>query len=202
MSEPDAPFPRPPGDQEAGITGQEVRYAQGDLIAWRSATFAPVWFSDALSEANSADRDARRREIVFAVASAECYLFEWVRDDVLKGDHRPLENYFPVKTARSIKDKWKAIPNELKAHGRIKESPNLGGGSAWLEFTDLVAFRNGLVHAQASRPETGGLPSDSLPVPSMHKLDELAPGWAAGVVRRLISELNTAAGTALPSWLK
>lgn len=189
------------GDVTVSLTGQQAQSAQGNLTPWISATFAPHWFADALSQVSpAADRQARRKEIIFAVSCAESYLFEWVRDDVLKGDHHVLERYFPVNNHRSVHDKWRDIPKQLKGDGRILEAPNLGGSIAWQDFQDLIDFRNGLLHARASRPETPDLPTPHLPVPSMRQLDGLTSGWAAGVVRRLILELNTAAGTRPPTW--
>jgi hypothetical protein len=138
---------------------------------------------------------------VFAAACAESYLFEWVRDEVLKHDYRALETYFPPGTFRPITDKWKEVPKQLKAEGRIRDVPPLGGGTAWPDFGLLVEFRNGLLHARSSRPETAGLPEASLPRPSMQQLDDLASGWAVGVVRQLILELCSAAGTPPPEWL-
>jgi hypothetical protein len=38
------------------------------------------------------------------VAAAECYLLEWVRDDVLKHDYRELQKYFPDGAFRPVAD--------------------------------------------------------------------------------------------------
>lgn len=63
---------------------------------WNIATFAPEWYADALREALLSGRDARRREIVFAVCCAESYLIEWVRDHVLNKQYNELEKFFPA----------------------------------------------------------------------------------------------------------
>jgi hypothetical protein len=174
----------------------------GDATFWFTGSFAPLWFADARKETSSVnDSHARRREIVFSVAAAETFLLEWVRDDVLMRDFRNLDSYFPPGEWSRITDRWKDIPNKLKASGLIKSVPNFGGNT-WADFLRLVKFRNGLLHAGASRPETAGLTKQQLPVPSMSELDALRPGSAVDVVARLISELTSAAGTAPPPWLK
>ena len=62
-----------------------------ESTAWRADSFARAWFEDALREANTgAGPNARRREIVFAVACAESYLLEWVRVNVLDRDFEKL----------------------------------------------------------------------------------------------------------------
>lgn len=184
-----------------GLTGVAAKGEIGSLTPWISYNFASDWYADAKSEANNSNHHARRREILFSVACAESYLIEWVRDEVLKHDYIALDRYFPPGDPQPIKDKWKVVSKQLKDHGLIHSVPNLGGGSAWGDFLRLIEFRNGLLHARASRPETPGLSATSLPVPSMDQLRSLSPGWACSVVRRLIQELNTAAGTNPPDWI-
>lgn len=195
--------PTPSGDLTLTLTGVESKALVGKLVAWKSATFAPGWFRDALEEAKGGNsRDARRREILFAVAALESYLFEWARDAVLKGDHSRLTDYFPPDDRAPLADKWKDVPKRLKADGLIQGTPDLGG-TLWRDFKEsLVEYRNGLLHARTSRPERDGLPDNQLPKPSMRELDEMSPGWAVGVARRLIEELNTAAHTSPAEWLK
>lgn len=187
-------------DVTVPLTGLGVRVEQGSLTTWRSASFAGAWFDDALREAIHLERDSRRREIVFSTACAESYMLEWVRDEVLQDDFRALDKYFPPDCRRSICEKWKQIPKDLKSDGRIRDVPD-PGGKTWGAFVRLVRFRNGLVHAQASRPETEGQIQSARPVPSMAELDGLEHGWAVNVVRDLISELNCAAGTTPPDWI-
>ena len=176
--------------------------AFGTPTLWLTASFAQLWFKDALLEASrEQDSHARRREILFAVATAESYLLEWVRDDVLQRDFTALNRVFPVGERRPILEKWKEIPKQLLASGLITAVPNLGSGATWREFQLLVEFRNGLLHARSSRPETAGLPEANLPVPSLGQLQTLDPGWPSQVVRRLILELCAATGTTAPYWL-
>lgn len=192
--------PRGP-DQVIRLAGIPSEEAFGTPTLWLSASFAPKWFSDARREAAQPHADARRREIVFAVAAAETYLLEWVRDDVLNGNFADLDRFFPPGERRSITDKWREIPKALKDSGLIAAVPNLGGGSAWGDFQRLVEFRNGLLHARSSRPGRAGLPDASLPVPSLVELQSVGAGWPTDVVRRLILDLHASIGTPPPPWL-
>lgn len=169
----------------------------GEASFWILGTFAPQWFADAQVEAKNGGFDARRREIIFSVAAAESYLLEWVRDDVLKQKYDEIIDYFPARKRRGIKEKWKDIPKELLKKKKIKSSPDLGG-ETWADFCTLVKFRNGLLHASASRPESK---DGSGPSPSSSQRNELSAGWAVKVVRDLILDLNDAAGTTPPDWL-
>jgi hypothetical protein len=199
------PCPQCGGPIELSITlvGQEMKAVQGNLTPWLSATFAPNWYKDALSEANqnqTSGRDARRKEIIFAVACAESYLFEWVRDEVLCCDYKALETYFPANQKFGVKERWKTVTKRLQNDARIKNTHDFGQSTVWTEFNELVNFRDGLLHGSASRPETAGL-TNGLPVPSMGDLDAREPGWAIKVVRNLIIELSTCAGTPPPNWI-
>lgn len=65
-----------PSDQTKSIlitdSGREPRELVGfPPIVWKSANLAQPWYEDALREAKDSARDARRREILFAVATAE-----------------------------------------------------------------------------------------------------------------------------------
>jgi hypothetical protein len=174
----------------------------GNLTVWRSYSFAPEWYADAVNEARHGnDHHARRREIVFAVSSAESYIFEWVRDDILQRNFNELNNYFPPGKKSPVTTKWKQIPKQLKSEGLIPSIPDFSG-QTWQNFADLVNYRNGLLHARASRPETDGLPEKSMPVPSKSLLIELDPGWATNVVRTLIIDLHKAVGSTRPDWLE
>jgi hypothetical protein len=169
---------------------------------WLSANFASFWYADANSEAiSSGDIHGRRREITFSVAAAESYLLEWVRDEVLKRDFERLDTYFPPDERRSVTEKWKEITSLLVSDGLIPSAPSFAG-KTWENFRRLVDFRNGLIHARASRPQTAGLSKSQLPVPSMEVLQTLPPGWAVGVVTALIRELHMATGTKEPDWLE
>jgi len=167
---------------------------------WITATFAPHWFADALREARSDGAAPRRREIVFAVCCAESYLLEWVRDQVLKSDFEKLKRYFPPGKRRGVTEKWRAIPGQLKDDGLVPAIPDLGGshGEDWKK---LIDYRDGLVHARASRPETDSLPDQERPIPSTSSLSQIGPGWAVRVVVERIKRVHNAAGTPYPSWL-
>jgi len=167
---------------------------------WLTANFAPRWFEDAVRESQHSGADARRREILFAVAAAESYLFEWVRDIVLKGDFPRVNDFFPPGNATPIKDKWKEVPKTLASKKLIAGVQDLSGRT-WAKFDKLVDFRNGLMHAAASRPLTSGLPPESQPVPSPADLQDLRQGWGVRAIFNLITELNAAAGTSPPDWL-
>jgi hypothetical protein len=163
------------------------------VTLWQSDNFAHEWFADALSEAqNGQDDHARAREILFAVCFAESYLFEWVRDEVLKRDFSKLKDYFKPEERPSVLEKWKDIPKQL----------NVPDFNNWGEFCKLVNYRNGLIHGIASRPWTCPQPTDiEKPVPSKAMLDALSPGWAVRVVVTLVECLHNTSGTPLPTWL-
>ena len=79
-----------------------------ELIAspWIYQSFAKAWFKDALNEVrHGIDINSRRREIIFAVAFAESYLVEWVRDDILKKDFGKFNLYFPINKKMSAEYK-------------------------------------------------------------------------------------------------
>jgi hypothetical protein len=173
-----------------------------DLTIWRSYSFAPDWYRDCLIEAREGrGHNSRRREIVFAVCVAECYLLEWVRDSVLNRDFPRLDIYFPPGRQRRVLDKWRDIPKRLAADGLIRASPDLRT-ARWRNFRTLVNYRNGLVHARSSRPETTGVNQSRMPVPSKSALDSVDPGWPTRVVRELICQLHEAVATSIPEWLE
>ena len=191
----------------------QVPMATARLLAltptlWQTYSWAPHWFRDALREARTTDtgpdaRNARRREILFAVCFAESYLFEWVRDEALNRKFGSLEKCFPTRPEDgwgSTRDRWKVILRELQKDGVIPARPNLGGphGEDWNRLLD---YRNGLVHAGASRPKGGAQSEEQKPSPEPQELDQLQPGWALGVVIERVRRLHAKLGTAEPSWL-
>jgi hypothetical protein len=137
---------------------------------------------------------------MFSVAAAESYLLEWARDEVLKGDFDNLKTYFPTDRHLPVREKWKTVTKALASVGLIPSVPSFAG-KTWQDFCLLVEFRNGLIHARTSRPETAGLSEDELPVPSLEELRTRKPGWAVEVVTALIRELHVATGTKEPDWL-
>ena len=196
-----------PADVDSGfhvivpLTGVVAIAAVGAPTVWLSANFASSWYADAKSEAiGIGDTQRRRREITFSVAAVESYLLEWVRDEVLKRDFVLLEIYFPPGERRPVTEKWKETTKSLASDGLVQSAPSLAG-KTWENFRRLVEFRNGLIHARASRPQTAGLSEIQIPVPSMEELQTLEPGWAVGVITALIRELHMATGTKEPDWL-
>lgn len=195
-------------EENAQIKHQVIRPKSISLKAsvgtpkiWLTYSFAPEWFNDALNEARTGqDHHSRRREILFAVCAAESYVFEWVRDEVLRRDFDKLRKYFPPGKRRSVKKKWKKIPKELYEERQISNEPNWGG-TEWRNFLKLVRYRDGLVHARASRPETSSLSPDEEPLPSKTDLDRMPLGWAVQRIVTLIRHLHGAVGTSAPDWL-
>jgi hypothetical protein len=164
--------------------------------------FSEAWYRDACRETlSSRDKDARRREILFAVCFAETYLFEWVRDDLLTGGHKDLTEYFPTIKKRGVREKWKSVPKQLQSDNVIDSVPDLSG-SFWKEFCDLVDLRDGLVHARASRPSISGQEPNEEPWPSENLLVEMEAGWPTKVVFNLVECFHNHANKPIPTWLK
>jgi hypothetical protein len=108
---------------------------------------------------------------------------------------------FPNRARRPLLDRWKNVANELHKRGRMKLKPTFNG-TGWADFAKLVDYRNGLVHAGASRPSNLQTPSAvEAPVPSASTLVSMIPGWPTNTVVADISELHRCAGTPPPAWL-
>lgn len=170
--------------------------------------FAPGWYKDARHEAQAplGDIHARRREVVFAVSCAESYIYEWTRDllQTTPGHYSRIDAYFPPKPVkgwnRSVTDQWKEVPKELHAVNILANKLDLSGahGDDWLR---LVDYRNGLIHALASRPQEYGPGPPIRPLVTADDLHAMAPGWATSVVEERVLRLHQAEGTAPPPWL-
>ena len=175
---------------------------------------APEWFVDAKAEAEREGQGARRREILFAICLAESYLTEWVLTEGLQDTEHQFFRffiYFPELDRRGLTELWKQTMDQLYDEGILPSKADLGGphGVEWLH---LIRYRDGLVHASASRPSVSSprvklmvevwdaneLPE---PMPSREDLDALSPGWALGVVVERIERLHEAAGSPTPEWL-
>ena len=194
MAEPSGSYAITPDSGALHITG-------GRVELWKYGTYAPAWFADAQREASLGDEQTKRREIIFAVCAIESYLFEWVRDEVLKKDFPLLDVYFPVTTRRiGIGERWKEVIKSLRRDNRIIGEPTFTE-SYWKEFRELVDFRNGLVHGGASRPDTEGLTKEQQPQPTSEQLQAVKPGWAVGVVATAIGKLHEAVHTPPPTWI-
>ena len=175
--------------QSAGL--QLTGYAP---TVWISANFSEAWYRDTLREAQGQDADhSKRREIVFAASFLESYIFEWVRSICIDRTTA----YFPTKKFKPLKDKWKEIPEALHRDRLIPKLPRL----TLAPLGKLVEYRNGLVHARASRPSRTGLPPDSQPLPEIDGLSKLIHGWALQVAKDLVLELHTELGTLPPKYL-
>jgi hypothetical protein len=172
------------------------------VALWVTATFSSDWYLDALREATNPDgRGSVRRQIAFAVALAETYLFEWVRDEVLHRQYRELETLIPLEHWRQpVERKWKQIPMVLHSRRMIPAAFDAGTSRVWADFTRLVDYRNGLLHGGASWPQSD-TPQRKPKLPQ-GELERLASDWPLDVVRRLILELHATVGTAPPDWLK
>jgi len=178
---------------------------QVEVLRWAAASFACEWFTDALKEAREGrDRNSRRREIVFAVCFMESYLFEWVRDEIHGVRIDTLTQFFPAEDRRGIRERWKEVLKALHDDNRISAVPSFTG-SSWPNFVKLVGYRDGLVHASASRPEIDAPSTTPVasppPVPSPTHLDHLPAGWAVRVVVTTVRELHQAVGTNPPAWI-
>ncbi len=189
------------GDISIPLSSGEIKITGYAPTVWITANLARSWFNDAINEARAGSRqNERRREIVFSVAFAESYLLEWVRDSILKSDFEKLKLYFPPDRRRGVKEKWKEIPKKLKQDGLLLETPDLSG-RFWFDWTTLVEYRDGLLHARASRPLTSGQPKYEKPVPDGVTLSQIEPGWPIRVTVTMIEEFHREAKIVVPDWL-
>ena len=179
-----------PRTGELGLVG-------GMVTVWRSALFARGWFEDSKREVAQSGVDARRREILFAVCFAESYIVEWVRDEALKRKFALLDEYFPLDDRRGVIDRWKEVPKLLRERDVIPAHPDYGQ-KFWFDFTKLVDYRNGLVHASASRPQADNTPPAAMPRPSPDDLNQMPPGHPTRIVVALVRELHASVGTESP----
>jgi hypothetical protein len=170
---------------------------------WLSANFARLWFIDAMHEATTGnDENSIRREIVFSSCYLESYIFEWARNIDIGG----VNNYFPAKPRfeddpsyrRTLKDKWKEVPKELFNDGKIACEPQLNLS----RLGALIKYRNGLIHATASRPSTDSQPLEEKPVPARDELKRLKRGWALSIALELVGKLHQDLGTKAPDYLQ
>jgi len=135
---------------------------------------------------------------MFAVATAECFLVEWVRDAVLR-DVQQTECYFQSRPRQGIRERWKDIIKDLHKSKRIPGLPDFGSSPAWSEFVVLVETRNALVHGNYSIPHQAA----AAPTTQALSPDELLRrpiGWASDAVVAVIAELCSATVTQVPAW--
>jgi hypothetical protein len=187
-----------PDSETLAVHSAMHAYRADNLNLWTFHTFSPDWFADACSEIKlTSNQNSRRREIVFAVCFVESYLFEWVGDDLLQADLERTKDYFPINDKKGIKQRWKDVIKKLVEDGLIEKSPDFKQ-KYWQEFHNLVDFRDGLVHANASRPDSGQIENNMGPIPAAHILNNLEPGWPTKTVMELVSQLHDAVGTPPP----
>jgi hypothetical protein len=158
-----------------------------EIIAspWIYQSFAKAWFEDALNEVcHRIDIESRRREIIFAVAFAESYLVEWVRDDILEKDFKKFNHYFPINKKISAADKWKEIPKQLCKDNLLRETPILEA-TFWVNWIKLINYRDGFIHAVTSCPEDLEILRKK-ELSKIHKMSKIKSGWATHVVIELV----------------
>ena len=189
-----------PGDLEITPPTGTMNITRYAPTVWLIAHFAEVWFDDAKKESTIPGRDARRREIIFSIAFAECYLFEFIRDKILGPDYSKIDTYFPPGDKKGVKEKWKNIPKELLSDGYISKLPDLNT-RYWADWLEIVEFRNGLIHARSSRPDSTSIPDRSRPIPKSKALSDMAPRRPLSDTIRMITKFHDALGIDLPDWL-
>lgn len=172
----------------------------GSVQFWHTASFKYQWLRDTLLESEIDGLDHRRKEVIFAVCFLETFLYEWVREDILKNDYRELATFFPPDRKKGIFSKCKIVFNDLQKAGKVRQGPDWGA-APWQNFTKLVDLRDALIHAAVSRPlqDTDGLVPEKI-----HEISsflKLKPGWALSVVVTLATEFYKAAPIDVPSWL-
>jgi hypothetical protein len=169
---------------------------------WITASFSKAWFDDALHAAQEGQsRDNKRKEIVFAVCFTESYLYEFVRDHILKGQYDKLIKFFPVDDRRGIRERWKEVLRKLNGENLIKAISDFGADPSWQPFIELVNYRDGLIHAKASRTVKPVQNDDEKPIPSPQDLQNLESGWAVKTVVELVRSLHRHADIPPPTWL-
>jgi len=186
-------------DPALQTTNVNVTPGTGEIRFWKE-TFAPEWIDEAKREAAVQGYQARRREIVFAQCFVESYLFEWIRDKVVKGAFGKIPNY--STKGRGIRNRWMGAVNKVCQERSI--APPSWDARYWTDFSRLVCYRNGLVHGKASWPTLISQPTIRVgprPEPSKETLEKLPPGWAVEIVVELVRQLHKTLGTPAPSWL-
>jgi hypothetical protein len=103
-----------------------------------------------------------------------------------------LEKYLKQKGGliKSVKEKWTTL---TKLH---KDKNPL-----WSEFIRLLDFRNAIIHAGVSLPQSNVKSEWREKFVSQKDLDELKSGWAVNVVYRLALHLHHSTGVSVPNWL-
>jgi hypothetical protein len=169
---------------------------------WVSLPYAEAWYRDARAASGLSGRDARRREILFAVCCAEAYLFEWTWEGPLRHDVHAIPQYFDPGDRAGVRERWKDVTRRLHANKLLTKLPRSGDTQSE-EWARMIGYRDGLVHGVASLPVTNVQPSTHRkPMPTPNEIEALSPGWAADVVAEQCRRLHEAEGTEPPPWLR
>ena len=171
----------------------------GTPTAWAQLTLGPFWLQQAKNASTEADlASARRKELLFSVAAAECFLVEWVRDAVY-GNVQQTQTFFASRQLEPIRDRWKSIPKTLHALGVIQNVPSLDQSMAWQNFVSIIETRNALVHGGYSRPYPLDEPPRYRAMGVLELLQKPAL-WSVTVVEKITEELCVSTGKWSASW--
>ena len=204
-------------------SAEHIHVCDKVIHLWVSANFAQAWLNDAINEAIvEKDRNSLRREIIFSVCFVESYLVEWLINEVFKDieiitqyssikqrkdifkevfkDVEIITQYSLIKKRIGITEKWKNVLKDLYSKNLIPNEPYFNQ-TYWEEWKKLVVFRDGLIHAVASLPESGSLKNKDKPIPSPKELSSLSPGWASKTAINLVKKLHEFADTSAPEWV-
>lgn len=188
-------------EAEPGRYGLEL--AQSTFLSW--ATFAQRWYWDALEHVPGdevsyfEERDALRRQVVFAVCALESWFFEWVRDELLEERIDATDVFGGYAT---FPERVKGVMREVERRGGLERPFTCGESSEWEEVIALLGVRNGLVHAGASRVG-GNLPEGTQPPePTAADLRALAPFEPLRIVRDAVRFLTSFADQEEPAWMQ
>jgi len=162
-----------------------------------SSNLAKHWFDDVKRESIKADVGARRREILFTYCFLEAYIVEWAY--VTLGSHNAFDEQYDRNVfLPSLKNKWIEMPKLVCARKSTEKEIQIDVSS----LDRLKYFRDGLVHAKASRwfvSEPGKEPVK--PEPSQDELGALEPGWAKELARQMVIQLHEQFETEPPSYI-
>lgn len=168
-----------------------------------AANYSEDWYADACAEVNdNANRNNKRREIVFSACFLESYIYEWVR----KCGANYTINFFndTAKNAdgkfytKGLKNKWKYIPPVMASELGVEKGLKLDLS----ELGTLIALRNGFVHAAASKLYNSFTEKKDQPVPTPEQLDQVKSGWAVSVAENLVISLHDQINSNAPGYLR
>ena len=164
----------------------------GTPILSTATNYAADWYADARGEvSDSANKQNKRREIVFSVFFLESYLYEWVRnqrsDFLAKLFDKGAKTLDGKHSLQGLKFKWQYIPSAIAHELMLATDFELDLN----ELERLIKFRDGFVHAKASRFYNDNTEEIILPVPSQEKLANTSQsGWAVTTAKNLVISLH------------